>query len=153
LSYFLFGLKRRRIVHLNHGVVLDLTLRKRDRLQAGRRSLSQGWQRTLRFAPDRHEAQGNLAPRIEIKQSVHFDVHESEHDLGGQPRSRRNGQHIRQQRAVVPTEMAIGARLILPGVPPVCSGADDRRGRVSHRRFHRRRLSQVSAKITFSQKP
>ena len=49
--------------------------------------------------------------------------------------------------------MAIGARLVLPGVPPVCSGADDGRGRVSHRGFHRRRLSQVSAKITFSQKP
>src|SRR5260370_25360175 len=67
LSYFLFGLKRRRIVHLKHGRILDLTLRKRDRLQAERRSLSQGWQRTLRFAPDRYEAHGNLAPRIEIK--------------------------------------------------------------------------------------
>src|SRR5580704_9830036 len=48
--------------------------------------------------------------------------------------------------------MAIGARLVLPGVPPVCSGTDNRCGRVSHRGFHRRRLSQVSAKITFSQK-
>src|SRR5271169_770927 len=48
--------------------------------------------------------------------------------------------------------MAIGARLVLPGVPPICSGADNRGGRVSHRGFHRRRLSQVSAKITFPQK-
>ena len=92
-------------------------------------------------------------PGIEIEYAIHIGVHEPEHDLGRQPRSRRNGQHIRQQGAVVPTEMAIGARLILPGVPPVCSGADDRRGRVSHRGFHRRRLSQISAKITFSQKP
>src|SRR5882672_12790509 len=49
--------------------------------------------------------------------------------------------------------MAIGARLVLPSVPPVCSGADYRRGRMSHRGFHRRRLSQVSAKITFPQNP
>src|SRR5205823_5108871 len=68
-------------------------------------------------------------------------------------RSRRHGQQIREQRAVVPTEVAIGARLVLPGVPPVRSSADDRRGRVSHCEFHSRRLSQVSAKITFSQEP
>src|SRR5262244_3532994 len=49
--------------------------------------------------------------------------------------------------------MTIGARLVLPGVPPIRSRADDRRGRVSHRGFHRRRLSEVSAKTTLSQKP
>src|ERR1700691_3606932 len=49
--------------------------------------------------------------------------------------------------------MAISARLVLPGVPPVRSGADDRRRRVRHRGVHRRRLSQVSAKITFPQRP
>src|SRR5215471_7314274 len=49
--------------------------------------------------------------------------------------------------------MTIGARLVLPGIPPVGSGTDDRHGRMSHREFHRRRLSQVSAKITLSQKP
>src|ERR1700680_1599581 len=67
LNHFLFGLKRRRIVHLKHGGIFDLALREWDRLQAERRSLSQGWQRTLRFAPDRYEAQGNLTSRIEIK--------------------------------------------------------------------------------------
>src|ERR1700687_4046247 len=40
-SYFLFGLKRRRIVHPKHGGILDLTVRKRDRLHAQRRGLSQ----------------------------------------------------------------------------------------------------------------
>src|SRR5438045_2245782 len=49
--------------------------------------------------------------------------------------------------------MAISASLVLPGVPPVRSSADDRRGCVSHREFRRRRLSKVSAKITLSQKP
>src|ERR1700686_1996310 len=67
LSYFLFGLKRRRVVHLKHGGILDLMLGKRDRLQAEHRNLAQGWRRTLRFAPDRYEAHGNFAPRIEIK--------------------------------------------------------------------------------------
>src|SRR5438270_12532064 len=49
--------------------------------------------------------------------------------------------------------MAIGACLVLPGVPPISSGADDRRGRVSYPEFHGRRLNQVSAKITLSQEP
>src|ERR1700689_646970 len=43
-------------------------------------------------------------PRVEIKQTVHFGVHEPKHDLGRQPRSPRNGQHICQQGAIVPTE-------------------------------------------------
>src|ERR1700677_1364460 len=34
LSYFLYGRKRRRVVHLKHGGIFDLALRKRDRLQA-----------------------------------------------------------------------------------------------------------------------
>src|SRR5215472_5154066 len=48
--------------------------------------------------------------------------------------------------------MAIGASLVLPCVAPVCPGADDSRGRVSHCRFHRCRLRKVSAKVAFSQK-
>src|SRR6266566_7411840 len=153
LSYLFLGLKRRRVVYLKHGRILDLALRKRDRLQTERRNLSRGWQRTLRCAPDRHKAQGNLMPRIEIKQVVHLGVHEPEHDLGRQSRSRRNGQHIRQQGAAIPTEMAIGARLVLPGVPPVDPGTEDCRGRTSYRGFHRRRLNQVPTKITLSQEP
>src|SRR6266568_5432209 len=34
LIYFLYGVKRRRVVHLKHGGIFDLVLRKRDRLQA-----------------------------------------------------------------------------------------------------------------------
>src|SRR5450432_2712000 len=111
------------------------------------------WGGTVRSVPDRYEAQGNLVPGIEIEYAIHIGVHEPEHDLGGQSRSRRNSQHIRQQGAIVPTKMAIGACLILPGVPPVCSGANDGHGCANHCRFQRRRLSQVSAKMTFSQKP
>src|SRR5229473_319912 len=40
LSHLLLRLQRRRIVHLKHGGILDLTLRKWDRLQSERRSLS-----------------------------------------------------------------------------------------------------------------
>src|SRR5260370_23341282 len=49
--------------------------------------------------------------------------------------------------------MAIASRMILPSVPPICSSADNRRGRGGHRGFHRRRRSQGCAKITFPQKP
>jgi hypothetical protein len=70
----------------------------------------------------------------------------------GSPEAADTASIFASRGAVVPTEMAIGARLVLPGVPPVRSGADDRRGRVS-RGLHRRRLSQVSAKISFPQKP
>src|SRR4249920_909749 len=52
LIYFLYGLERRRIVHLKHGGIFDLVPRKRDRLQAKRRGLSRCRQRTLRYAPD-----------------------------------------------------------------------------------------------------
>jgi len=104
-------------------------------------------------SPMWYEAQGNLTPRIEIQQAVHLGVHEPEHDLGRQPRSCRNGQQICQQGAAVPTEMAIGAGLVFPGVSPIRSRADDRSGRSCHRRFHRGRLRQISAKITLSQKP
>jgi hypothetical protein len=54
------------------------------------------------------------------------------------------GRTIRQQGAIVPTEMAIGARLVLPGVAPIRSGADDRRGRVSDRGFPGHRLCPVA---------
>ncbi len=153
LSYFLYGRKRRRIMHLKHGGIFDLAMRKRDRFQAECMTFTGRWRRTVRSVPDRYEAQGNLAPGIEIEHAIHIGIHEPKHDLGGQSRSRRNGRHIRQQGAIVPTKMAIGACLILPGVPPVRPGANDGHGRANHRRFQRRRLSQVSAKITFSQKP
>src|SRR6266849_5050959 len=153
LGYFLVRLKRRRVVHLKHGGILDLALRKRDRLQAERRNLFHRWRRTLRSASNRYEAQGNLMPCIEVKQQVHLGVHEPEHDLSQQSRSRRNGQHIRQKGTVIPTEMAIGSRLVLPGVPPVDPSTEDRSGRTSYCGFRRRRMSQVSAKITHSQKP
>src|SRR5215469_9304637 len=135
MKHFLLGLKRRRVVHLKHSGILDLTLRKRDRFQAERGNLYRGRQRTRRGPPDRDEAQGDLTLGIEIKQAVHVGVYESEHNLGWQPRSYRNGQHIRQQRAVIPTEMAIGARLVLPGVSPVRSGAENSRGGMSHSRL------------------
>src|SRR5271170_816865 len=75
-SYFLYGLKRRREVHRKHGGVFALALRKWNRLQAERRSLFRFRQRTLGSATDRYKAQGDLTPRIEIKEAVHFGVHE-----------------------------------------------------------------------------
>ena len=47
--------------------------------------------------------------------------------------------------------MTIGAGLVFPGVSPIRSRTDNRGGRSCHRRFHRGRLSQVSAKVTLSQ--
>src|SRR5215472_7535841 len=99
--------------------------------------------------PYRYEAPGDLAPRVEIKQVIHSRVHEPQHDLGWLPGSPGNGQDVSQQGAVVPAKMAIRTRLVLPRVPPVRSSTDDGHGRMRHRRFHRCRLDQVSAKIAF----
>src|SRR5258708_26663668 len=52
--------------------------------------------------------------------------------------------------AVVPAEMAIGARLVFPGVAPVRSGADDRRGRVSHRDRKSTRLNSSHQIISYA---
>src|ERR1700686_1406732 len=49
--------------------------------------------------------------------------------------------------------MTIGTRLVLPGVSPVRAATDDSPGRVRHRAFHRRRLSEISPKIAFPQEP
>src|ERR1700736_2750068 len=94
LSYFLYGRKRRRIVHLKHGGIFDLALREGDRFQAECMSFTGRWGRTVRSVPDRYEAQGNLVPGIEIEYAIHIGVYEPEHDLGGQSQSPRTSHNI-----------------------------------------------------------
>src|ERR1022692_427091 len=51
LSYFLYGRKRRRIVHLKHGGIFDLALREGDRFQAECMSFTGGWGGTVCSVP------------------------------------------------------------------------------------------------------
>ncbi len=95
-----------------------------------------------------HERECHLALGIYIKQAVDAGVHEPAHHPRGQSEGRGNSEHVGEQRAVVPAEMAVGPRLILPGVAPVSAGANYGERRVSDGRFTARGFHQHAAIIT-----
>jgi len=66
---------------------------------------------------------------IKVQQAVDFCVHEAAHHLRRQPQSSGDSQQVGEHRAVVPAEMAVGAGLIFPSIPPVNAGTgyDNRR--------------------------
>src|SRR5882762_4575029 len=150
LRDLLHGCKRRRLLHLQHRGIFHLALRNRNGRKAQRGNLSRLWRRVLRCLPDGYHAQRNLAPRIEIEKPIYLVVHKSQRDFGWQRRRRGNRQQICQQSPVVPTEMAIRTRLILPGISPIRSAADYGGRSMSDRRVRRCCLHQVPAKIALS---
>ncbi len=80
---------------------------------------------------DWHQGECHFALRIEVEQAVHRVVDESANYLRGQSQRSANCQQVGEQRAIVPSEMAVGAVLILPCVAPVGGGADDGQRTVS----------------------
>ena len=83
---------------------------------------------------------------IDIEQLIHFRVDETGDHLGRKTQCGRNREQVREQRAVVPAEMAVGAALILPGVAPVCAGADDGHWRMRNRGLSTGGIDQVRRK-------
>ena len=71
------------------------------------------------------QGESHFTPGIHIQKSIDAAVEETAHHPGWQSQRGGDGQQVREQRAVVPAEMSIGAGLILPGVAPVSASAND----------------------------
>src|SRR5688500_4607750 len=63
------------------------------------------------------------------------------------------GQQIGEYGSIVPVTMAVGARLVFPGVAPKCRGADDHARRMRDRRFSAAGIHQDRAIIARAQTP
>src|SRR5207245_7418979 len=72
---------------------------------------------------------------IDIQQAIHVGIDETTHDAGSQTQGGGDGEKVGEESTVVPTEVAVSARLIFPGVAPVSAGANDSEWRVCDRRF------------------
>ena len=81
-------------------------------------------------APDRHQHQGRLLLRIDVQQPVDRFVGIAGHQRGRELQSCRLRQEVGRHAARIPPGVAIGTRLILPGVAPPCA-----RQHQHHRRF------------------
>ena len=120
------------------GGVVDLARGERQRREAERRRgrRRRGWRRA---APEREQAERHLALGVEVEQAVQLVVDEAEHDARGQIDGGGCCEEVGEQRAVVPEAVAVGARLVLPGVAPERARASDDDGGGGHRRLARRR--------------
>src|SRR5213593_277197 len=80
------------------------------------------------FVPDHDQLESDLARRIEAQQTVRLAVHESRQHARSEPETAGDGEEVGEHRPGVPEEVAVGARLVLPGVAPVDPGEQDGRG-------------------------
>ena len=112
-------------MHLAHQRIVNLFARQRDSFEPEREDLCGRFRREAGGVTKRHQGKSHLALDIDIEQSVNGIIHKTADNFGRQPQRRADRQQVGEQRAVVPAEVAIGAVLIFPGVPPVCSSADD----------------------------
>src|SRR3989454_1651997 len=85
------------------------------------------------FVPDHDQLESDLARRIEAQQTVHLAVRESRQHARGEPEAAGDGEEVGEHRPGVPEEVAVGARLVLPGVAPVDPGEQDGRGAARER--------------------
>src|SRR6266511_2718749 len=99
------------------------------------------------FVPDHDQLESDLARRIEPQQTVDLAVHESRQHARGEPEAAGDGEEVSEHRPGVPEEVAVGARLVLPGVAPVDPGEQDGRGAARDRVVagsRRERLANVA---------
>ena len=93
-------------------------------------------------APDRHQHQGRLLLRIDVEQPVDGFVGIAGHQRGRELQGRRLRQKIGRHAARIPPGMAIGTRLILPGVAPPRARQHQHHRRVGHGGVRAARLDQ-----------
>src|SRR4051812_42025199 len=101
--------------------------------------------------PDRDQRKCHLALGIDVEHPIYFGVHKAAHDSGRKIERCAHGQQVGEQCAVVPAKVAVGACLILPGVTPVGSSADDDNWSVQDRRLGSGRFDQHTAIVASTQ--
>jgi len=133
--------EHRRRVQLAEGGVVHLRGREREdrvadrrdargarRARRGdRRGAGRGRADARRREPQPHELEGGFPRRIEPEQAAEVGVDEPRQDPRREPEQARRRQHVCEHRPRIPEEMAVGARLVLPGVAPVDRREHERR--------------------------
>ena len=110
--------------------VRHLVMRERLRRQSERGKPGRGRGLSRTAAPDRHQHQRRLLLRIDVEQPVDGVVGITGHQGGRELQGRRLRQEVGRHAARIPPGVAIGTRLILPGVAPPRA-----RQHQHHRRF------------------
>src|SRR5258708_10071670 len=72
-----------------------------------------------------YKGEGYFRLGIDIQQMIHVGVDEAAYDRGRQTQGSGDGEKVGEHSPVVPAEVAVGARLILPGIAPVSACAND----------------------------
>src|SRR5258708_30814578 len=70
-----------------------------------------------------YKGEGHFTLGIDIQQMIYVGVDEAAYDLGRQTQGSGDGEKVGEHSPVVPAEVAVGARLILPGISPVSACA------------------------------
>ena len=78
------------------------------------------------LGPQRHQLQRGFLLGVHTEQAVQVGVDEPGVETRSEPERPAHRQEVSQERPGVPEEVAVPARLILPRVPPVDRGQDDR---------------------------
>ncbi len=101
----------------------------------------------------RHDRECHFLTRIEVKQCIDLLIRKAQQQPRWKSECCTHRQRVREQSPVVPAEMTIGARTILPCVAPIdsCIG-DDERG-LGYSRFVRSRVDDDLSKVACSQLP
>src|SRR5258708_17796638 len=73
-----------------------------------------------------YKGEGHFTLGIDIQQMIHVGVDEAAYDLGRQTQGSGDGEKVGEHSPVVPAEVAVGARLILPRLAPVSACANHR---------------------------
>src|SRR6266571_3272321 len=128
-------MQRRGSVHFAYEGIVNLAPRERDSFEAEKGDLRRGLRRQSGDVAERHQGEGHLTLGINVQQAIDFRVQEAAHHFGWQPQGGADSKQVREQSAVVPAEMAIGAGPIFPSVAPVDAGADDGKRRMRYGRF------------------
>src|SRR5207244_2432793 len=130
--------------------IVNLAPRRR-RFWPERGDVTRRLRRESRDVAKGHERKDHLALRINVQQAIDLRILEAANDLCRQSQGCRDREKIGQHSAVVPAEMAIGARLIFPSIAPVDAGAGDNYRRVSNGGLIRGRFNWHSAIICNAQ--
>src|ERR1700680_4800265 len=112
-------------MHFAHEWIVNFMTGEWDGFESERRDRCRLLRRQRGDVAERHKREHDLALRIDIEERIYLVVHKTAYYLGGQTLRGADGQEVGEERAVVPTEVAVGAVLILPGIAPVSTGADD----------------------------
>ena len=128
------GRERRGRVGLANQRIVDLVAGERQGREA-----EAGQGRCRRGGPsagaEREHGERRLVGLIDVEQARDVVVDESGDDVGRDAERGRDGKQIRDQRARVPEAVPVGARPVLPGVPPKGARQHEQDGSVGHVRL------------------